>query len=163
MAHTHLVFYSGKIIETTVTYRASLVDDWVRHIRSMYEGQNILVGLDLDYIPESIASFVSNPNITFVGVEVEETITKLRNEYGLCCINTADIRALAKRRFPLSVRGKPGLKAIANQLVELHMRKPKHICKRNWESRVLDKEQIEHACVDAYAIYRIGHKLLKEM
>ncbi|KAF8387666.1 hypothetical protein HHK36_026320 [Tetracentron sinense] len=60
----------------------------------------------MDYIPQSIKSFLSDPNATFVGVEVEDD--------------------------------------------------------SDWQSRVLDEEQVEYGCIDAYASYRIGHKLIME-
>ena len=190
-----LVQFSGSTIEATVTVKASVAEYWIHQIQSMYNGQQIIVGLDcewkppimqsmsnrtatlqlcvdtkclilqmfyVDYIPQSIKSFLSDPNVTFVGVEVGDDVLKLRDEYGLHCTSTSDIQALAMARWPRKFFVKPGLKFLAREVVGLYMQKPMHICQSNWEARVLDAEQIEYACIDAYASYRIGHKLLKE-
>ncbi|KAF8392711.1 hypothetical protein HHK36_023060 [Tetracentron sinense] len=192
---TQRVSFSGKIIETIVTDKASVAEDWVRDVRSIYNnGQRIIVGLDcewrphpirsmsnktatlqlcvdtkclilqlfyMDYIPQSIKNFLDDPTVTFVGVEVGDDVLKLRNEYGLNCASTADIRALAIKRWPGRFR-RPGLKDLAWEVVNLYMPKPKHVCLSNWEARVLDEKQVEYGCIDAYASYKIGHKLLIE-
>ncbi|CAK9152872.1 unnamed protein product [Ilex paraguariensis] len=113
----------------------------------------------IDYIPQSLKSFLSDPNVTFVEVEVGDDVLKLRDEYGLHCTRTSDIQALAMASWPWMFFGKPGLKYLANEVVGLYIQKPIHICQSNWEARVLDAEQVEYACIDAYASYRIRHKL----
>ncbi|XP_040993195.1 Werner Syndrome-like exonuclease [Juglans microcarpa x Juglans regia] len=116
----------------------------------------------LDYIPQSIKSFLMKSNFTFVGIKVADDIAKLQNGYGLGCRKSADIRELAKRQWPGRFR-RPGLKDLALKVVGLYMRKPKHVCMSNWEARLLIESQVEYACLDAYASCRIGHKLLLEM
>ena len=197
--YTHLVPFCGKIIETTVTDKASIVENWVLSIRSkfMFNGQKVIAGfnckwkshpirsmsskiatlqlcvdteclviqlLHINDMPQSIRSFLSDSNVIFVGIEIEETVFKLQNEYGLSCTKKIDVRSLVKVHFPLSFYGKPGLKALANRLVGLHKWRPSDDeCLKNMDSRFLDVEQVKFACIDAYALYRIGHKLLKEM
>lgn len=115
---------------------------------------------------QSVKSFLSDSNNTFVGVEVEVVVSTLENEYGVCCNETVfDVRALAKRRFPFSFGGRTGLKTLAYQLVKLPVWKPKKGgFLRDFEtSKKLDKDQVKSACIDVYASYRIGHKLLMEI
>lgn len=50
----------------------------------------------MDEIPHSLKDFSSNTNFTFVGVEVDDDIAKIRVEYGIDCVKCADIRDLAK-------------------------------------------------------------------
>lgn len=190
------VSFLGQLIETTVTDKAAVADAWIRNIRSTYNGQQIIVGLDsewrpnhvpifsnktavlqlcigtkclvlqlfyLDNIPQSLRSFLGDANVTFVGVEVARDAAKLRDEYGLPYARVADVRELAMKRWPFMFNRKPGLKDIALKVVNLSMPKPKNVCRSDWQSRVLDDLQIEYACIDAYASYRIGHKLLKEI
>ncbi|KAJ9563584.1 hypothetical protein OSB04_008744 [Centaurea solstitialis] len=90
---------------------------------------------------------------------LDEDILKLKNEYGLDCSKSSDIREVAKTKWPGRFR-RPGLKDLAMELVGLNMKKPKHVCMSNWEARVLSENQVEYACIDAYASYKIGHKLL---
>ncbi|PIN18009.1 DNA helicase [Handroanthus impetiginosus] len=113
----------------------------------------------VDEIPESIKGFLTNPNFTFVGIEVQDDVSKLKNEYGLDCSSTMDIREKAKERWPGRF-WRPGLKDLAQEICQLNMRKPKHVCMSNWEARVLSEAQVEYACIDAFASYKIGHKLL---
>ncbi|KAJ8748686.1 hypothetical protein K2173_008131 [Erythroxylum novogranatense] len=101
----------------------------------------------LDYIPATLTDFLKDSNVTFVGVEVSRDVDKLSDDYGL---ETEDNIV------------DPGLKEIASQVLGLYMEKPRHITRSNWQVRVLSDEQIEYACIDAYASYRIGQELLKE-
>ncbi|KAL1545980.1 Werner Syndrome-like exonuclease [Salvia divinorum] len=116
----------------------------------------------MDQIPQSIKDFLLSPNFTFVGIEVEDDVKKLKNEYGLDCLMSKDIRAAAKARWPYRFR-RPGLKDLAKELCGLNMLKPKHVCMSNWEARVLSEAQVEYACIDAFASYKIGHKLTFEV
>ncbi|XP_059652276.1 3'-5' exonuclease-like [Cornus florida] len=115
----------------------------------------------VDEIPQSLKSFMADSNFTFVGIEVGDDIAKLKNEYGLECSKSEDIRVAAMRRWPGRFR-RPGLKDLALEVVGLNMRKPRHVTMSNWEARVLNENQVEYACIDAYASYRIGYKLLME-
>lgn len=115
----------------------------------------------MDYLPLSLKNFLKDSNFTFVGIEVAGDIEKLKDEYGLECTKCADIRELAKRKWPGRFR-RPGLKDLALEVVGLLMRKPKHVCMSNWEARVLNNEQVEYGCIDAYASYKIAHKLLMD-
>ncbi|KAM3751836.1 hypothetical protein ACB098_04G141200 [Castanea mollissima] len=160
------VNFSGKTTETIVTDKASKADEWVQQIISTYAGTSTVVGLDtewsphpskraavlqlcmdekclivqffyMDSIPQSLKNFLMDSNFTFVGIGVARDIAKLKNEYELECSKSMDI-------------------------VGLEMRKPKDVCMSNWETRLLNEAQIEYACIDAYASYKIGHKLLME-
>ncbi|KAL2468688.1 Polynucleotidyl transferase [Forsythia ovata] len=116
----------------------------------------------MDDIPESLKSFLLNPKFTYVGIEVADDILKLKNEYGLDCSSSSDIRAVAKNHWPGRFR-RPGLKDLALEVCGLNMMKPKHVSMSNWEARELNNAQVEYACIDAYASYKIGHKLLIEL
>lgn len=122
----------------------------------------ILQLLYMDCIPLSIKNFLSDPNVVFVGIEVEEIMSKLKNEYGLCIKKKIDVRTLAKLHFPISCLGKPGLKVLAYQLLRLRPWKPKKVCMNNLESGFLDTELTKFACIDAYVSCAIGTKLLLE-
>ncbi|KAL0420149.1 UNVERIFIED_CONTAM: Exonuclease 3'-5' domain-containing protein 2 [Sesamum radiatum] len=116
----------------------------------------------LDFIPQSLKNFTVHPSVTFVGVGVQDDVYKLQQEYGLVCSASAmkDIQEMAMARHPLEFIRRPGLKDLASWFVGLNMSKPIHVCRSNWEARNLSLDQIEYACIDAYASYRIGRKLL---
>ncbi|XP_051123937.1 3'-5' exonuclease-like [Andrographis paniculata] len=115
----------------------------------------------MDEVPISIRDFLMNPNFTFVGIEVADDARKLSAEYGLSCARCGDIRDAAKLRWPGRF-SRPGLKDLAKEICGMAMKKPRHVCMSNWEIRVLSEAQIEYACIDAFASYRIGHKLFIE-
>ncbi|KAH0766759.1 Werner Syndrome-like exonuclease [Solanum tuberosum] len=186
--------FGGQTIETTVTNKAFVANEWATSMLSKYSGKQTVVGLDnewkpnfspytnnksatlqlcidntclivqlfyLDEIPQTLKKFLANPNFTFVGVEVGEDILKLKNQYGLVCSSQVDIRDVAKNKWPGRF-SRPGLKDLANEICGLYMPKPKHVSMSNWEARELSVSQVEYACIDAYASYKIGHKLLME-
>lgn len=113
----------------------------------------------LDYLPQSLKDFMGWPNFTFVGVEVADDVAKLKDEYGLDCANSKDIQAHALGLWPNMWYSKPGLKVLARDVAGLYMDKPIHVCRSDWQARVLSNEQVEYACIDAYASYKIGSKL----
>lgn len=115
----------------------------------------------MDAIPNLLKDFLKNPSFTFVGIEVGDDVEKLRDEYGLDCTKYADIREKAKAKWPGRF-SRPGLKDLAREVCGLYMPKPKHICLSNWEARILSSGQVEYACIDAYASYKIGYRLIIE-
>ncbi|WMV12140.1 hypothetical protein MTR67_005525 [Solanum verrucosum] len=186
--------FGGQTIETTVTNKAVVANEWATSMLSKYSGKQTVVGLDnewkpnfspytnnksatlqlcidntclivqlfyLDEIPQTLKKFLANPNFTFVGVEVGEDILKLKNDYGLVCTSKADIRDVAKNKWP-GRYSRPGLKELAYDICSLNMPKPKHVSMSNWEARELSVSQVEYACIDAYASYKIGHNLLMD-
>ncbi|KAL5996511.1 hypothetical protein ACLOJK_026591 [Asimina triloba] len=113
-------------------------------------------------IPETLKGFLSDPNISFVGVGVGKDAEKLRDEYGLQVTSAVDIEplALAHEDWVWYGHRRAGLKHFALGLCGLHMEKPKSVTKSDWQARVLNERQIEYACIDAYASYKLGCKLL---
>lgn len=188
---SHNVVFAGNSIQTLVTDKATDIDKWVRDVYSLRAGNATIVGLDiewrpnnlsnktatlqlcinnkclivqlfyLDQIPESLKNLLSDPSFTFVGVEVGSDVEKLNHEYGFVCNKHVDIGEVAKMKWPGRYT-RPGLKDLAWDILGLRVEKPEHIVLSNWEGRVLGSAQIEYACIDAYASYRIGYKLLVE-
>ena len=114
----------------------------------------------MDNIPQSLKSFLMDSNFTFVGIGVSRDIAKLL-EYELNCSKSTDIWSGGKEAMARTV-SRAQLERTCLEIVGLNMRKPKDISMSNWEARLLNEAQIEYACIDAYASYRIGHKLLME-
>ncbi|KAK9692152.1 hypothetical protein RND81_09G244100 [Saponaria officinalis] len=113
----------------------------------------------VDYIPQSLKDFLSSSEFTFVGVEVADDAAKLKSEYGLECRKTDDVRVAAMRRWPHRFR-RPGLKDLALDLLSLNMNKSKRVTLSDWQAEVLNIEQVQYGCIDAYASYRLGRLLL---
>lgn len=195
MVITHSVEFEGKVIETTVTDKGSVADEWVESMNELLKQHPRVIGMDckfiqhpilrmsnktallqlcfrtnclilqllhVDSIPQSVLDFLSDSAATFVGVDIQHNSHKLLEEYALCVKRTVDIHFLAKRWFPVSYTGRPSLRGLANGIAGFSMRKcrDKSNVQGDWESRILDTELVEQACVDAYTSYTIAHTLL---
>lgn len=44
------VYFAGKIIETTLTDKASIIDQWVNQILTIHAGNATVVGLDIEWL-----------------------------------------------------------------------------------------------------------------
>ncbi|KAL8227673.1 hypothetical protein R6Q57_015257 [Mikania cordata] len=140
------IHYDNKTIETTVTTKATVTEQWINEILLAHAHDSmVVVGLDvewrphpmrfmsnksatlqlcidtkclilqlfyMDEIPESLKAFLLNPDFTFVGIEVEDDILKLKNEYGLGSSKSADIRSEAIKKWPGRFR-RPAWQALA--------------------------------------------------
>lgn len=91
----------------------------------------------LDCIPTSLLSFLSDPQITFVGVKVEEDAQKLGDDYGLAVCKTTDIGDLAISRgygrFLLTFKRRLGLKDIAAEVARIWVEKPLNVIRSDWQ------------------------------
>ncbi|KAK7302167.1 hypothetical protein RJT34_13048 [Clitoria ternatea] len=186
----YMVLLDGQRIETTVTNKGEAAEEWVQLVSSTHQGTQMVVGLDtewtrddknkkkmkvailqlcvedkclifqlahMDYVPHSLRSFLIDSK--FVGVGIMQDIKMLRNGYELECKTGIDVATLANTQWPGRFSSK-GLKYLAKELVGLDMKKSKDVCTSEWKSKKLTNAQIEYACIDAYASYMIGKKLL---
>ncbi|KAL5561043.1 hypothetical protein UlMin_030790 [Ulmus minor] len=107
--------------------------------------------------PQSLKNFLCDSSNIFVGVEVDEAVSKLKSEYGVEFGKSSvfDIRGLAEKRFPFSFSGKCGIKTLGYELVKLPVWTPKKVGHlTDFESLKLEKEK----CIDVFASYKIGWK-----
>ncbi|KAL6544508.1 hypothetical protein OROMI_023370 [Orobanche minor] len=135
----YYVTFGGATIDTTVTDRGATASTWVREVTALHGGSPAVVGLDVEWRPHHVSymsnksatlqlcidkkSFLMNPNFTFVGVEVDQDVAKLRDEYGLGCARSMDIRAeFTARRSYLFWKPRPGLKDLARVVCGLLVR-----------------------------------------
>ncbi|KAJ1403269.1 Ribonuclease H-like superfamily [Sesbania bispinosa] len=111
------------------------------------------------FIPESLRNLLTHEDFKFVGVAIKKDIEILKRDHGLECNNGIDISTLVVTQWPGRFPS-PGLKSLAKELVGLNMKKPKDVRVSEWKVKELSKEQVKYACIDAYASYKIGRKLL---
>ncbi|KAG4968101.1 hypothetical protein AAZX31_12G134700 [Glycine max] len=188
----YLVSCDGLTIETTITDKSGIVDKWIQVVSSTYAGKQRIVGLDtewttakkpkmkvailqlcienkcliiqlfhMDNIPQSLRSFLMDSNFEFVGVGVINDLRMLKNDYGLECNKGIDVSLLAKEKWPHRISS-GALKYLAKELVGLEMEKSKAVCTSEWQSKELTQTQIEYACIDAYASFKIGKMILNQ-
>lgn len=144
----YLVLYDGLTIETTVTNKARVVDQWVQQVSSTHvAGSQMVVGLGtewmfldekkkmkiailqlsvedkclifqlhhMDVIPEALKSFMTHPEIKFVGVGVKQDIKMLERDYRLECNKGINVDTLARIQWPDRFGPTPGLKLLAKE------------------------------------------------
>ncbi|KAM7463243.1 hypothetical protein LguiA_031364 [Lonicera macranthoides] len=110
-------------------------------------------------IPQSLKNFLADTNYTFVGVEIDRDVEKLRDSYGLEVQNTVDLRGLAADRTGKDGMRSRGLVNIAKEVLGKDFEKPKNVSWSNWAADWLSLDQIQYACVDAFVSFEIGKKL----
>ncbi|XP_073153562.1 3'-5' exonuclease-like [Henckelia pumila] len=112
------------------------------------------------YIPHSLARFIANPFITFVGVGVKEDLKKLERDYGLGNhAKFVDLRELAAYVYDRTELRQAGLKSLANVVLGKDMEKPKDVTLSRWDYRRLTTAQVRYACLDAFVSFEIGRIL----
>ncbi|XP_077252549.1 cleavage stimulation factor subunit 50-like [Tasmannia lanceolata] len=116
--------------------------------------------LYFDTMPQSLKSFLADPNITFVGVGIKEDAVKLAGDYGLQCGNYVELGPLAARLLGSPDYSGYNLENLAREVVGLNIEKRPTVTRSNWSERQLSEEQVKYAAIDAYASYRIGKKKL---
>ncbi|XP_059435531.1 uncharacterized protein LOC132168552 [Corylus avellana] len=118
----------------------------------------------IDSFPGSLKRFLNDQNVCFVGVGVQEKLSKLRHWPQMCgCKTGVELGHLAAR-----VLKKPNLDDDGCDLVELASEvglfygEPKSVNNAfsDWTARVFSHEQVKHAIYDAYASYMVANSLL---
>ncbi|KAL3331121.1 hypothetical protein AABB24_034760 [Solanum stoloniferum] len=116
-----------------------------------------------DYIPNSLFSFLGNPNFSFVGVSVNGDCVKLYENYTLFVANPVDLNKLAMSVYEIDAYGRIGLKRMAHEVLGKVMEKPHHVTMSDWDAEELVYEQVEYACIDAFMSFKLGMKLFYEL
>ncbi|KAK4728504.1 hypothetical protein R3W88_021492 [Solanum pinnatisectum] len=108
-----------------------------------------------DYIPNSLFSFLGNPNFSFVRVSVNGDCVKLYENYTLFVANPVDLNKLAMGVYEIE--------AMAHEVLGKVMEKPYHVTMSDWDAEELVSEQVEYACIDAFMSFKLGMKLFYEL
>ncbi|KAJ1437337.1 Ribonuclease H-like superfamily [Sesbania bispinosa] len=111
------------------------------------------------FLPNSLISFLSNANNTFVGVGIEGDVEKLLEDYSLRVANFVDLRSLAADVFGDPQMRNAGLKALAERVLNQTVEKPRRITMSKWDNLWLTAEQVKYATVDAFVSFEIGRRL----
>ncbi|XP_045797797.1 Werner Syndrome-like exonuclease [Trifolium pratense] len=114
--------------------------------------------LRASFIPQSLVAFLENQGNTFVGVGIEQDVEKLLRDYSLRVANFLELRTLATQRLGEYVRG-AGLKTLAANVLGKDIEKPRRITMSRWDNFKLTPQQVQYACIDAFASFEIGRIL----
>ncbi|XP_022633688.1 uncharacterized protein LOC106754493 isoform X1 [Vigna radiata var. radiata] len=110
-------------------------------------------------IPPSLVSFLSDPNVTFFGVGIEDDAKKLLGDFNLRVLNIRDLRSLAAEKLRDTKLNRAGIKSLGLRVLGLEVEKPKRITRSWWDNPRLTPQQVQYAVVDAFLSYEIGRSL----
>lgn len=96
---------------------------------------------------------------TFVGVGIDSDVQKLENDYGLEVCNTVDLKLLAAAELGIKGLRHAGLKALAWEVLEKELDKPRNVTLSAWDNRRLSDAQVCYACLDSFVSFEIGRVL----
>ncbi|OVA16739.1 hypothetical protein BVC80_1543g190 [Macleaya cordata] len=118
--------------------------------------------LHLDSIPQSLKTFLADPNICFVSVGMDDVVAKLRRDFGIeCGVSWRNLRPLDDIDFTRELLARfPNRKELVNVLIntfsELSIRKPKLESCSDWTVRSLSMPQIKVASMFPYLYFLVG-------
>ncbi|PIA42510.1 hypothetical protein AQUCO_02000160v1 [Aquilegia coerulea] len=104
-------------------------------------------------IPLILRDFLSDGNVTFVGVRNYEDAERLYNDYNLKVKHVLELgyiagyKGVSMEKLASLILGFDGVKKIES------------VGRSEWDQRELSEKQVEYACVDAYISFEIGKKL----
>ncbi|XLS51312.1 hypothetical protein HN51_011989 [Arachis hypogaea] len=186
----YTIKFDGKEIVTTVTDKATIVEQWIQDINAIYEANSsVIVGIDVE---RGLVSGIGSKSATLhLCIDNKCLILQLLHidnlplslKYFLTNPNfffvgfgVDRVISMIKTDYGLKCGVHADIMELAKEkwpyqynirsgLKDLAINvvglKMKKPKLSNWKSRVLSIEQVEYACVDAYGSYKIGHKLLK--
>ncbi|WOH15837.1 hypothetical protein DCAR_0935383 [Daucus carota subsp. sativus] len=110
-------------------------------------------------VPRSLRRFLSNPNITFVGVGNSRDRGMLsRSRHEIDVDQLVDARYVAAERRNISVR--VSMERLAEMILGMSgLDKPEEIGRSNWNVSLLSHKQVVYACVDAFVSFCLGRDL----
>ncbi|KAI3964846.1 hypothetical protein MKW92_011774 [Papaver armeniacum] len=118
-------------------------------------------------VPESLAKFLNDERIIFVGCGIDQDARKLRVEHGLTVARSEELAGLAEYKLGREDVYKCGLKGLMWKVLGQNLHKPSRVTLSRWDIGHSDQvgtlsyDQIRYACLDAYASFKIGMELMR--
>ncbi|XP_031106038.1 Werner Syndrome-like exonuclease [Ipomoea triloba] len=110
-------------------------------------------------IPDRLVRFLGNPGYSFVGVGIKDDLKKLEEDHRVLVTNAVELRALAAYETGDASLKNVGLKYLVGVYLGAEMEKPRRVRMGEWDREVLNTEQIQYACIDAFVCFEIGRIL----
>ncbi|XP_027071818.1 3'-5' exonuclease-like [Coffea arabica] len=113
-----------------------------------------------EFIPEDLRDFLAKEDYTFVGVGIQNDVQNLEGDYGLeVSGRIVDLRRLAAGEYDRKELRNTGMKELARLVLGREVQKPRWVTMGRWDSRWLNPDQVQYACVDAFVSFEIGRRL----
>ncbi|KAI3957937.1 hypothetical protein MKW92_011634 [Papaver armeniacum] len=113
-----------------------------------------------DKVPESLKNFLADDDLIFVGAGIEADAYKLMVDYGLKVARTEELGSFAAFKTGDSRLYKAGLKKLVSEVLKQDLPKSRYDQSSNWGVNFLSNKQIEYACLDAVASFKLGVELM---
>ncbi|MCL7049235.1 hypothetical protein MKW94_008543 [Papaver nudicaule] len=119
-----------------------------------------------DKVSEKLGNFLSDSRIVFVGSGIDKDARKLFVDYDLFVARSEDLGPLADYKLGRKNLYKKNLKVLVEEVLGEKLPKYGAITLSRWDigdkydKGHLRKEQVMHACLDAYASFRVGMDLI---
>ncbi|KAI3867590.1 hypothetical protein MKW98_005967 [Papaver atlanticum] len=111
-------------------------------------------------VPESLAYFLNDERITFVGAGIDQDARKLWVDHGLTVARSEELADLADYTLRRTDLYRAGLKSLMWKVLGEDLSKRRWITLSRWDNEILSDDQVEYACLDAYASFRLGIELM---
>ncbi|KAI3955308.1 hypothetical protein MKW92_004178 [Papaver armeniacum] len=111
-------------------------------------------------VPESLINFLNDERIIFVGSGIDQDARKLWVDYGLYVARSEDLAGLAEYKLGTNDLYQSGLQSLMWKVLRKNLPKPKALTLSRWDFDFLSNEQVAYACLDAYASFKLGMKLM---
>lgn len=108
-------------------------------------------------VPTALRDFLGDPRWRFAGVGIAGDLKRLAEDYGLAVATAVDVSRVAAEEGKTRVNA--GLKEVAKAVLGWEVEKPKEVTLSRWDKEVLDDNQVQYACVDAFLSYMIAKEL----
>ncbi|XP_057421822.1 uncharacterized protein LOC130715717 [Lotus japonicus] len=113
------------------------------------------------YLPSSLVTFLSNPNISFVGIGIQDDVTALLNRYSLRVTNTVDLRIFGADVLRDNTMRHVNCRRLAQRVMDIDVEWPQSYIRREWhfDGDNLSLEQVQFVTVAAFLRYKIAYRL----
>lgn len=110
-------------------------------------------------LPKEVLEVLQNKAVLKVGVGCLDDASKLLKDYCISMMGCIDLRSFASRYQLTEARG---LKALAEELINIKLDKSVHLRCSNWEADELTEAQINYAAFDAFAALEVFGALIEK-
>ncbi|KAI3890049.1 hypothetical protein MKW92_039249 [Papaver armeniacum] len=159
-----------RLLETSQTDKVAVLQLCVAHQCLIFQFFGLLgkkgKKVHKVHVPESLAKFLNDERIIFVGSGIDQDARKLMVDHGLTVARTEDLAGLAEYKLGREDLYKAGLKSLMWNVLGQNLPKPSEVTLSKWDIGhwthvgVLTYDQIRYACLDAYASFKLGMDLM---
>ncbi|GAU36403.1 hypothetical protein TSUD_38700 [Trifolium subterraneum] len=114
------------------------------------------------YVYKSLLNFLRQPNVTFVGFGIKDTLPKLEKQFGFGIRNVVELGPLAATALKMPRLSYCGVDELAFEVNRFDLREYRPLTGHcDWDYEPLSKELAKLATINVYSYFKIGGTLLQ--